>query len=670
MYKLRLKILLGIFGVMFLVVLMRLGYMQIFWGEYYRQEAQERLQSFEFSQGQRGRILDRNNVILAEDETCHDFQLDYRFIIGDKKWISRQKELIRRDEYADPQEAEKIYNERAANTWKLTSKIAEANGVNTKDRLKNIRESVKRLYDIINRGKMIKEPVREQQMSHTIVGGLDDETVHKLRDPNDPDGWGQLFANTVGAKLSPSHRRIYPQYDIACHIIGVTGPIFKEDAEKYNLTRAEADWFKRQMKNYFGGDTIGKSGVEKMAEEQLRPRRGFRRFDTPGQAAQSMRAKPGQDVRLTIDIDLQRELTKIMKNSGHTGSIVVLDVESGDILAMVSWPTYNLNTYRREYHSLITDLNNRINRPLRHRAIASTFPPGSTVKPITGLAGLGSKKITPDTLLECTGTNPFARNGMPRCWIYKRFHGQTHEMQDIRHGLKNSCNIYFVRIGQRIGADYLCRWLKQFGYGAIPGTGLPEERAGVVGDAEYLRHMSTPRNYVPSDCWYYSIGQGVLEASPLQVANAMATIARGGVFLSPRICINAGPPQIKRGKPLPASHVRAVHDGMYMVVNDNSDNQAGTAYRMWHQGNPPDVEICGKTGTAQTSAMRIDSDGDGRLTTKDQIVKTGDSGWFAGFWPRQHPKYAFAVMAEYVKKGGGATAGPHRQGSYKNRGKI
>ena len=655
MYKLRLKILLSIFALVFIVILMRLGFMQILWGEYYRQEAQERLQSFQFSQGQRGRIIDRNNVILAEDETCHDFQLAYQFIIEDEDWAAHQKKLIRENEKVNVQEAERIYLRRVANTWKLAWEIAQANGVDIEKRLATIRSNVDRLYRIINRNKEIKQPVREQRMSHTIIGGLDDEMIHKLRDTNVPDGWGELFADTIGATLMPSHRRIYPQGDIACHIIGVTGPIFKEDAEKYNLPSSEADWLKRKINNYFAGDTIGKSGVEKLAENKLRPRRGFRRFGTPGETSQSMRAQPGQDVRLTIDVDLQRKLTELIKNSGYTGSIVVLDVANGDILAMVSWPTYDLNTYRTNYNSLITDRENRINLPLRHRAIASLYPPGSTIKPITALAGMGSGKISPNSELECTGTNPFARNGKPKCWIYKERHRwSTHGQLNVRNALKNSCNIYFVRVGQMLEADSLCLCLEQFGYGAKPGTGLPEERAGVVGDSEYLRREKN-RSLLPSDSWNYSIGQGESNASPLQVAGAMATVARRGVYLSPRISTNAGPQQIKRGKLLPNSHVQAVHDGMRAVVHERADG-FGTAYKMWNdvKNPPPNVKICGKTGTAQTWPMKIDLDGDG----KTEIVKKGDSGWFAGFWPAKNPQYAFAVMVEYVDKGGGATAGP------------
>lgn len=204
-----------------------------------------------------------------------------------------------------------------------------------------------------------------------------------------------------------------------------------------------------------------------------------------------------------------------------------------------------------------------------------------------------------------------------------------------------------------LGAENLCRWFKQFGYGEKPGTGLPEERAGVVGDREYLRRVKN-RNHLPGDRWNYSIGQGVFSASPLQVANAMATVARGGVYLSPRIAINAGPQQIQRGKKLPASHVQAVHDGMRKVVHENK----GTAYTMWNDPDnpPPNVKICGKTGTAQTTSIRIDLDGDG----KKEIVKKGDSGWFVGFWPAKNPKYAFAVMVEYIDQGesGGSSAGP------------
>jgi len=651
--------LLGVFALMFLAVLAKLGYMQIFRGQYYRTEAGKRLESFQFPQSQRGRILDRNDVILAEDEACRDLRMDYRFIVGDKKWARRQVRKIRKREGVSSDQAHEIYRQRAQNAWKLARLVAQASGVDLTSRLTRIKRNVERLYRVINRNKDVAQPIREQHMSHTVVAGLDDEMAQRLRATGQRGSWGELLENSVGLSVVASHRRVYPQGDIACHIIGSIGPVFREDALKHNLTPSQADWLKRRMTNYFAGDVIGKSGVEKMAEYKLRPRRGLRRFDSPGQPSQTVRARPGKDVRLTIDIDLQRELTALLKNSGHTGSIVVLDIQTGEILAMVSWPTYDLNTYRRDYTSLVRDRKNRIALPLMHRAVASMYPPGSTVKPITAIAAMSAGKIGPYSQLECTGKNPFARNGKPRCWIHQKKHKWgRHGMLTLRDALKKSCNIYFVRLGQMLGAEQMCRWLEQFGYGSKPGTGLGEERAGVVGTEKYLRRRFN-RGYRPSDAWYYAIGQGVMAASPLQVAGATATIARGGVFLSPKICTNAGPRQIIRGQALPAAYTRAIRDGMEAVVHE----RGGTAYKYWNIVDaethpPPSVRICGKTGTAQTAPMRIDSDGDGRITGRDEVVKTGDTGWFTGFWPARNPKYAFAVMVEYIHKGGGATAGP------------
>ena len=235
MYKLRLKILLGIFALMFLAVLARLGYMQIFRGQYYRTEAGKRLESFQFPQSQRGRILDRNDVILAEDEACRDLRMDYRFIVGDKKWARRQVRKIRKQEGVSSDQAREIYRQRAQNAWKLAKLVAQVSGVDMTSRLTRIQRNVERLYRVINRNKDVAQPIREQHMSHTVVAGLDDEMAQRLRATGSHGSWGELLENSVGLSVVASHRRVYPQGDIACHIIGSIGPIFREDALKPTL---------------------------------------------------------------------------------------------------------------------------------------------------------------------------------------------------------------------------------------------------------------------------------------------------------------------------------------------------------------------------------------------------------------------------------------------------
>ena len=255
--------------------------------------------------------------------------------------------------------------------------------------------------------------------------------------------------------------------------------------------------------------------------------------------------------------------------------------------------------------------------------------------------------MTPQTVFECRGY--LYEPTSFRCWIYPKT-GGGHGPLDLRQGLMHSCNVYFYNVGQRLGAERLCYWLRQFGYGSPPGTGLPGESGGRVPTAQWLWGRQG-RSFVPADARMMAIGQGFLEATPLQVANAMATIARDGQYLSPRVVLDGGPVRVQRRLDIPPEAWQTVQAGMYDVVN----TPGGTAQP--YAGGAV-VPICGKTGTAQASPLRIDSNGNGRIDSGDQIVKQGDMAWFAGFAPRSSPRIAFAIMAEYVETGGGQTCGP------------
>ncbi|MBS3821907.1 MAG: hypothetical protein KGY81_09120, partial [Phycisphaerae bacterium] len=348
----------------------------------------------------------------------------------------------------------------------------------------------------------------------------------------------------------------------------------------------------------------------------------------------------------------QSRLTELLASSGRSGSIVVIDVESGEVLAMVSWPVFDLNTYRRDRLELETD---QVNLPMLHRAVAAAYAPGSTVKPLTALAGLGAGKITPATTFNCPGYLYVAASGQKRhrCWL-RSGHGPV----DLQRGIRESCNVYFNKIGSLLKAPLLTYWMGLFGFGEQPGTGLPGETSGVLATEAWLQ-ANRMRGFLPSDKWFISIGQGVFAATPLQVANAHAAIARDGVFVAPRVIkdIEDGdgrsadvrpPEQVRRELPIATEHARAVREGMHEVIHDSR----GTAYTYWRSGLPLGVEACGKTGTAQVPPMRIDSNGDGELTVDDQVVRQGDHAWFAGFAPYRQPNIAFAVLIEYAGSGG------------------
>lgn len=612
MYKRRLFILLGILLLGFGVLLGRLGYMQLLHGQQYRQLAETMLQTTRLLPGQRGRILDRNGVILAEDEPCHDFCLDYRFLIEEPRWVDRQKRQLARElgvDRDDPHVAE-LYRKRRTYTWRLARSIAERQGQSLDHAVQDVVRDVQRIRRAVGR------EVREERMAHAVVVGLSDTEAVDLQEP---------VSRAPGAELKPSHQRQYPMGSLGCHIIGTTRPVYREDLET-NLSPDEADWITRMQTNYLPGDVVGESGVERLCEPLLRPRRGYRRYRKPGELTREQPPRDGRDVHLSIDIRLQAAVTELLASSGRNGSVVVLDVASGDILAMVSWPTYNLNTYRRDYADLLQDPR----RPLIHRAVMGQFEPGSTVKPIVAMAGLASRQIQPTTTFVCEGfvhRTP-SGNKVLRCW--KR---SGHGRLDLVGALEGSCNVYFPRVADRLGTEGLIRWLEWFGFHRLPGTGLAEEASGVLPTRQWLMDHRDGGSWYPSDRWFLSVGQGSFTATPLQVACAHAILARGGVARPPVLVAEAIP---GRETPetmtldVPEAYVQAVHRGMYQVVNDPS----GTAYRAWRMGQPIALDVCGKTGTAQTPR------------------EGQNHAWFAGFAPYGNPEIVVTVLLEYAGSGG------------------
>jgi len=618
MYKRRIKIFLAIVAVIFLVVIGRLAQLQIFQGEHFRAEVDEYLQGQPvFVSAGRGRITDRNGKILAMDNPCFDLYLDYRFITNDTTWVETRRRRIEEREGVTPAQARRIYHSRADNTWRLAREAASSAG-------QDLRATVDR---IIRRVTAIRRghggPVTEEYQAHRVVRGLEKKVE---------------LPDTVGASVQTGHKRWYPYGRAACHVIGVIGPVDTAEQQRLNLKPDQADWAKRVRNNYFASDVIGKSGVEKMCESILRGRRGYALRKRSGQLVERTAAEFGHDVHLTLDIDLQEKLSGLLKSGGLTGCIVVLAVERGEVLAMVSVPDYDANLYRKNYRRLVGD---KVYRPLTHRAVAGLYPPGSSVKPIAALAALGEGVITPKTTFNCKGYlySPSAF----RCWIWKYRRG--HGLLDLRGGLKNSCNVYFYHIANKLGIGPLASWFSMFGFTDVPGTGLPEERRGKVastGSIGIARHMA--------------IGQGPISVTPLHVANATAAIARGAELFSPVLVLETGPKRLRRRLPVSAAYTEAVKEGMYKVVNE----RGGTAYKRFHGPDvvPLDVEICGKTGTAEVPPLRADSNGDGRIDNRDRIVREGDMAWFAGFAPYRKPRIAFAVVVEYVSGGGSEIAAP------------
>ncbi len=646
MYKLRIKIFLGLLSAVLLVLAGKLVQLQVLRGHEYRRRAEEAMRAIEVLPVRRGQITDRKGRILAIDEPCFDLCLDYRLLTSDKAWIKRQKRLMARRLRISDAEAERLYDERRRLTWSIAQRQAEIAGLELDREVQRVIERVRAIRRIVNRDKLTDVTVRDERQAHPVVPGLDEATALKLRTQAD---W------TIGAEIRPSHKRWYPYGHDACHAIGVTGAVWKEDMIARNLEADQADWLTRMQHNYLPGDVIGRTGVERMNERRLRGRRGYRRFRLSGETLREEPGVQGADAHLTLDIVLQKRIAALFEAKGFTGSAVVLTTGTPqapqcEVLALVSVPTYDLNCYQADYAKLLAD---EVKLPLMHRAVVQRYQPGSTVKPIAALAGLGEGAIHLDTQITCRGYlyNPDSF----RCWIWKAARC-GHGPLCVVEAIQRSCNVFFYEVGNRVGARRMCKWFGMLGFADKPGMGLPSERPGTVPTERWLMQRKG-RGDLPGDVRFMAVGQGLLTATPVHVAGAMATIARDGIHLAPMLVLEGGPKQARQDLPISPAYMHAVREGMYRVVN----HRHGTAWKYFHgPGVEPleGIELCGKTGTADTAPQRVDSNRNGRIDGQDRIVRTGNTAWFAGFAPHGRPQIAFAVAIEYVEGGGGRHAAP------------
>jgi len=645
MYKQRMKVFLGLLAAVFLLLVGKLVQLQVIEGKQFRLKAEQAMRKVSILPVMRGKITDRKGRILAMDEPCFDLCLHYRLLTGDAAWARDQTRQIARQKGIDKAEAAAVFRQRVDRTWATARELAARAGTDLDEAAATAVEKVRAVKRIVNRDRAEEISVREEEQCHPVIPGLDELTAIRLRTDAD---------RMIGLSVEPSSRRWYPFGADACHVIGMTGKVWPEEIESLNLKEDQAPWLERMRSNYLPGDTIGKVGVEKMCEQLLRGRRGYRRYRLSGETLREEPTVQGGDVHLTLDIVMQKRIAEMFEAKGFTGAAVVLNLGEprapmNEVLALVSVPTYDLNDYARDYPSLVRD---EVRLPLMHRAIVQRYQPGSTAKPLAAIAALADGVITTTSTIDCKGYME-SPDRPPRCWYYTQY-GLGHGPLAVTEGLQRSCNIFFYTVGQRLGTRRLCDWFCMFGLAEPPGTGLPNERSGTMATEQWLR--ATGRSEV-GEARLEAVGQGLLTVTPLHMADAIATIARDGVFLSPMLALEGGPKHVRRDLPIAPAYIQAVKEGMYRVINDRQ----GTAWHVFHDpGVIPveGVEICGKTGTATTAPQRIDTNDNGRIDRDDQIVRSGDTAWFVGFAPRDNPQIALAVTVEYVEGGGGKNAGP------------
>ncbi|HEX4125046.1 MAG TPA: penicillin-binding transpeptidase domain-containing protein [Tepidisphaeraceae bacterium] len=748
MFERRLKIFLVILGLMVVLLGARAAEIQIGQQAHWQQEARDSMQSFRLIDAARGTIYDCKGRVLAIDQPCTDACVDYRAIEDppDQAWVAEQGRSRAASEAGGPdafknlpavQKKQLVAESTAAvrsdikNMWATLAK----RGRHTPEQMDDLRQQIVRtvwMRQHLAWYHRYKKAVKDDQQSdrqltgwrkwfsffgqqsprydeytdsvikdaegpHVILHAVDNDTLNYLTEKQD---------RFPGLDLRPGTHRFYPYHDVACHILGSLARVDADDLAQ----DPDAD---DELRKYEDNDLKGSSGIEALCEPALRGTRG-KVEEIHGDEDSTTNAPPipGHDVRLSIDIELQQQIqsafsdAQILDNHGRVvdhgvlhGACIVMDVKTGQVRAMVSYPTFDLNTLAENYARLADD---DVNQPLLNQATMAEREPGSTMKPLVGLAGIADGVVTVDQGIVCNGylvIDGHEYTKSYRCWTMSEYGDPGHGINPLTYAdaLQRSCDVYFETVAdgiyKKFGFARLGEWENRFGLGRPTGIGIAEAR----GRALTTYHVK-PMEWAQT--MFAATGQGWVAATPLQMADIAATIARNGIWMRPTLLApnSAGTlPAVRPGAfgnvpeqvdlHLPADALAAAHDGMFRVVNTDAGTGAGLV-----DGDDllAGYDIAGKTGTATAAPLRIfarNPDGSQKYDLAGKPIfqypdpsvpddpnpaipwyrgtpkrlKPGeapqppdiDHAWYIGYAPAHHPQIAFAVMVEYG--GGGGT---------------
>ncbi len=452
-----------------------------------------------------------------------------------------------------------------------------------------------------------------------------------------------------GVDVEPTVQRRYPYGDVAAQVLGYVGEVGAPDVKKDPSGKIQP------------GDYIGRMGIEEYYDKHLRGEngigyvevdsRGHRKKAEQGERLLGYSAQTdpisGHNLFLTIDLDVQLAAAKAITERGFNGTVVALDPRSGEILAMVSYPSYHpgLISGREIDPKTWASVERNPDRPLRNRAIQDHYSPGSTFKLLLAVAGLAEGVITTKSAVNCAGSMQFGSRKF-HCW--KR-HGHT----DFYRSIKESCDVFYYTVGDRLGVDKIAKYARLFGFGAKTGLKLSGEQAGLIPDSEWKQKVFKDI-WHPGETLSVSIGQGYVTATPLQLVTAYAAIGNSGFVYRPYIVrkieqkngktIREFQPELLRKLEIPSEIFEAVKEGLFEVVN----TPGGTGVRSGSNY----TAISGKTGTAQVRSFAEIM----KLKCEQMPIKDRHNGLFVGYAPRENPEIAVVAVAEHACHG--SLAGP------------
>jgi penicillin-binding protein 2 len=686
MFEGRLKILLYLLGLGAVLLVARLAELQVARGAAYRETAERMLiRPIEYISAVRGRILARNGEVLASEEPSWDICVHYGLISDDPEYLRRLARSMDVDEAA--------LRERVADMWRQLSRLSGMSMDEIDQRRRALVHRVDLIRDDFAERHGYETTMREEVSLHPIVSDLSDGQQVRVR---------MALDNLPGVEVQAGTTRRYLNDPSLGHLLGRLGQVSMQDL-------SEDPRCGDILQEYRQDDLRGTAGLEYACEEMLRGSRGQIVMNLDGEVTRRVEPTRGADVVLSLDLDLQQRIydmlaeAVIRSETATGGAAVILDPASRQVLALVSYPGFAPDDYHDSFEELAEDT---LYSPLIWRAVSGQYAPGSIVKPIVLAGALSAGIITPDFTVDCQGSLFPSQPDVWREWrSYVTGQPMRHGVVDGLAAIKNSCQVFFYTVGEKMGGRRLCEWFQMAGFGRSPGLGLIEEALGSVPTPAWLARHTDKRHYYIADGRNYAVGQGELLITPLQAVN-LASVYATGSYMPVTLVTNDGR---ERGAwRLPVSPVTwtTVRRGMWQVVNE----PGGTAYRSVKLRND-EYEICGKSGSAETSCRALSflaswRDADG--LTRQQIIPAhteqqarrrlisrveSDDGevngltlevqrwwphppgaekarpshaWFIGFvQPKSdgmfragpRPSFAFAVLLEYGGSGG-RHAGP------------
>ena len=430
--------------------------------------------------------------------------------------------------------------------------------------------------------------------------------------------------------------RYYPYGEKTAHVIGYVSSVSDTDVKDDPLL--EVPGFK-----------IGKAGIEKLYEKKLRGRGGNLKLEVNAfgrvmKEIERVDGVPGEGIDLSIDVRLQTKAYDLFGE--ESGAAILLDVNSGEILAFVSVPAYDPNLLTQGLSSKEwNELNRNERKPLMNKALAGQYSPGSTFKMIVALAALESGAITPQTRSFCAG-RVFLGDHAFHCWKHS-----GHGYLDVVQALQHSCDIFFYETAQKLGINKIAEMARRFGLGQKINVGLENEKEGLIPDTEWKRRrFGEP--WQQGESLISGIGQGYILTTPIQLATMTARIANGGYEVMPTFTKKEkGTPLNFKKMSINSSYISLVKQGMYDVVNAPGGTALGARF------NFNGLKMAGKTGTTQVRRITMKERQTGIIRQEDLPWKYRNHALFVGYAPHDNPRYAVAVLVEHGR-GGSAVAAP------------